>query len=139
MKNALLLMTVLLCWGVTPIIEKIGLRRVTPFAATTIRSIAITIILLIVTLITGRTKEVLDVTTREVITFTISGFLAGLLAVVAYFALLKSGETSRVVPLVATYPLVTAICGYFILNEEFSLTKLLGTGLIVSGVWLVKM
>ncbi len=43
MKTHILLIIVLVCWGTTPIIEKIGLRTATPFAGVTIRSAAITI------------------------------------------------------------------------------------------------
>jgi len=138
MKTHILLIITLMCWGITPIIEKIGLRTATPFAGVTIRSAAITIGLLIMTFVTGRTKEVFGASMRDVLTFSLSGCLAGLIAMIAYFEVLKDGETSSVVPITASYPLVTALLSYFILSEGFSVPKLVGTVLIVSGVYLVK-
>jgi transporter family protein len=137
-KTLILLFITLLCWGVTPIIEKTGLKSATPFAGVTIRSIAITIGLLIMTFVTGRTKEVFGLGPKDMLIFTISGFLAGLVAMLAYFEVLREGETSSVVPIAASYPLVTAILSYFILSESFTIPKFIGTVLIVTGIWLVK-
>ncbi len=138
MQTKLLLILVLLCWGVTPIIEKVGLKGTTPFAGVTIRSIAITIGLLVITFMTGRAKEVFGTGGKEILLFTLSGVLAGLIAMIAYFEVLKNGNTSAVVPIAASYPLVTAILSYLILGEAFTTPKVIGTVLIVSGIWLVK-
>lgn len=138
MNDILLLILILLCWGVTPIIEKIGLKSATPFAGVTIRSVAISIGLLLATFITGRTREVFGASGRVIATFTLSGTLAGLIAMIAYFEVLKKGETSAIVPITASYPLVTAILSYFILSESFTVTKMIGTALIVAGIFLVK-
>ena len=138
MKSSLLLALVLLCWGSTPIIEKIGLKDASSFAGVTIRSIMITLGLLVITFVTGRTREVFYASGKTIMIFSASGLLAGLIAMMAYFELLKVGETSRLVPVVATYPLVTAILGYLVLGEAFTVHKFIGTMLIVTGIWLVK-
>ena len=138
METATLLLITLFCWGSTPIIEKIGLKNTTPMAGVTIRSIAITIGLLVMTFVTGRTKEVFGADVKVILIFTLSGILAGLLGMMTYFEVLKRGDTSSIVPITASYPLVTAVLSYFVLSEGFTMQKAIGTVLIVSGVWLIK-
>jgi transporter family protein len=55
-----------------------------------------------------------------------------------YYTALKLEATSRIVPIAASYPLVTAILSALILGEGLTVPRLIGTGLIVSGIWLVK-
>ncbi|MFC1855422.1 EamA family transporter [Thermodesulfobacteriota bacterium] len=138
-KTSILLLVTLLCWGITPIIEKIGLKSASPLAGATVRSIAITTGLLLITFFTNRTKELFSLGARDVITFSLSGLLAGLVAMLAYFHLLQQNETSRIVPVTASYPLVTALLSYLVLSESITPQKAIGTVLIVSGIYLVKL
>ena len=133
----LLLLTAVL-WGSSPIIEKIGLGRVDPLTAVSIRSFAITVILIIVLGFTGRIKEVFTADIKSVGIFALSGFLAGLLGMWTYFAALKLGATSKVVPIAATYPLVTAVLSIIILKEGVTVLRIAGTVLIIVGIWLVR-
>jgi len=55
-----------------------------------------------------------------------------------YFGALKLGATTKIIPISATYPLVTALLGILILGEQATLLRILGAGLIIGGVWLVK-
>ena len=43
-------------------------------------------------------------------------------------------RSSKVVPIVATFPLFTAIYAFLILKEGFTTPKLIGTFLIVAGL-----
>jgi transporter family protein len=133
----LLILTAVL-WGSTPILEKIGLARVDPLLGITIRSIAVTVILLIIMVTTGRIKEIITVDHKTILIFAASGILAGLLGMLTYFGALKAGATSKIVPIAATYPLVTAFLSVLILKEAFSVPRIIGTVLIVLGIWLVK-
>jgi len=133
----LLLLTALL-WGSSPILEKIGLGRVDPLTAVTIRSLAITIILLVFLALTGKIKDLFNIDPKSLIIFSISGFLAGFLGMWTYFGALKLGATSKIVPIAATYPLVTAILSIIILKEGVTLFRIIGTVFIILGVWLVK-
>jgi transporter family protein len=67
-----------------------------------------------------------------------SGIMAGLLGMWTYYTVLKMGVTSKVVPIAACYPLVTAVLSVLILREGVTLTRVIGTALIVMGIWLVK-
>jgi transporter family protein len=50
---------------------------------------------------------------------------------------LERGDASRVIPVTAAYPIVTALLALIFLAEPFNLLRLLGTLLIVAGVALV--
>lgn len=51
-----------------------------------------------------------------------------------YFSLIRDNKTYYVTALIASYPLLTAIFGYLILNEGFGVLDMLGIVLIVAGV-----
>ena len=135
---AALLIATVLCWGATPIIEKIGLAKVSPIVGVTIRSITITVILVVVTILTGDIKDIINTDVKSISLFSLSGILAGLLGMWTYYQTLKMGATSKIVPLAATYPLVTAMLSILILGEAVTLPRIIGTVLIVGGIYLVK-
>jgi transporter family protein len=133
----LLIITALL-WGTTPILEKIGLARVDPLIGVTVRSIIVTVGLLILTFVLGKGRALFQLDVKSVVFFGASGVMAGLLGMWTYYTALKLEATSRIVPIAASYPLVTALLSALILGEGLTLPRLIGTGLIVSGIWLVK-
>jgi transporter family protein len=133
----LLIITALL-WGTTPILEKIGLARVDPLIGVTVRSIVVTAGLLILTFVLGKGRALFQLDVKSVVFFGASGVMAGLLGMWTYYTALKLEATSRIVPIAASYPLVTALLSALILGEGLTLPRLIGTGLIVSGIWLVK-
>ena len=138
MTTVILLVITALLWGFTPILEKIGLGKTDPLTAISIRSFSTAIILVAFLLVTGKIKDVLSTDVKSVAIFTVSGLLAGLLGMWTYFGALKIGATSRIVPIAATYPLVTAVLSVLILREGVSIGRLIGTIFIIAGIWLVK-
>jgi transporter family protein len=137
MPVILLILTALL-WGSSPILEKIGLTKIEPMTAVAIRSFAISIVLAGVLGLTGKIKELIAVDIKTLFLFALSGILAGLLGMWTYFGALKLQPASKIVPIAATYPLVTATLSILILREGVTLARLLGTILIIMGIWLVK-
>jgi bacterial/archaeal transporter family protein len=135
--TVLLVITTVL-WGATPILEKMGLAKVDPLIGVTIRSTIVTIGLLMITLSLGKGRALLEVEARDVFLFGVSGVMAGILAMWTYYTALKAGATSKIVPISACYPLVTALLSVLILREGITLARVMGTALIVSGIWLVK-
>jgi len=134
----LLLVVTTLLWGATPILEKIGLTKVDPVVGITIRSAVATVGLLILTLLLGRGRALLEVDGKGFLLFGASGLLAGALGMWAYYAALKMEATSKIVPISASYPLVTALLSVLILREGVTLPRVIGTALIVIGIWFVK-
>jgi transporter family protein len=134
----LLLIITLLLWGSTPLLEKIGLKGVEPLTGILIRSFAVTIVLFIIYICTGRLHELTKISLKNYSLFTASGIMAGLLCMWTYFYLLKSGMTSKIVPIAAAYPLVTAILSILILREEVTLQRIIGICLTIFGIILIK-
>lgn len=135
---AILLAITALCWGLSPILEKMGLAKVDPLIAITIRSFAISIVLAVIMTVTGRIKDLIAVDTKGLLIFASSGILAGLLGMWTYFAVLKLQPVSRIIPIVAAYPLITVVLSLLILKEGVTLAHILGTVLIIAGIWFVK-
>ena len=134
----LLLIATALLWGTTPIIEKIGLTKVDPLIGVTIRSAIMTAGLFILTFLLGKGKALTELDGKSVLIFGASGVMAGILGMWTYYAVLRIGPTSKVVPIAASYPLVTALLSVLILKEGITLDRVIGTVLIVSGIWFVK-
>lgn len=137
MTLALLVATMLL-WGTTPILEKMGLRGVTPLTGVLIRSLTVTVVLSLFYLFTGRLHEVARVGMRDFLFFAASGLMAGLIGMWTYLYVLKSGMVSKIVPIAAAYPLVTALASVLMLGEEVTLQRLVGIVLAVTGIILIN-
>lgn len=133
----LLIITTLL-WGTTPIIEKMGLARVDPFIGVTVRSTIVTVILLSFALLLGKGRAILNLDGKSILLFGLSGLMAGFIGMWTYYTALKMGPTSKIVPISACYPLITALLSILILREGVTLERIIGTALIVCGVWLVR-
>ena len=138
MTVILLLIVVTFLWGVTPILEKVGLTKVDPLVGNTLRSTIASFSLLILILLLGRGRALLEVDRKAVLLFGVTGLLAGALGMWAYYAALKMEATSKIVPISASYPLVTTLLSVLILREGVTLPRVIGTALIVIGIWFVK-
>ncbi|HJX60227.1 MAG TPA: EamA family transporter [Thermodesulfobacteriota bacterium] len=134
----LLLIVTTLLWGFTPIIEKVALTKVDPLVGVTIRSALVTAGLFVLTFLAGKGKALMEVDGRSFLLFGASGMMAGLLGMWTYYAALKMEATSKIVPIAASYPLVTALLSVLILREEVTLPRVVGTAFIVIGIWFVK-
>jgi transporter family protein len=86
----------------------------------------------------GKGRELIELDGKSILIFGASGVMAGLLGMWTYYAALKMEATSKIVPIAACYPLVTALLSVLILKEGITLPRVIGTAMIVSGVWLVK-
>jgi transporter family protein len=133
-----LLIATTFLWGATPIFEKIGLTKVDPLIGVTIRSTLVTAGLFLLTFLLGKGKALIELDGKSILLFGASGMMAGLLGMWTYYTALKMEATSKIVPIAACYPLVTALLSVLILKEGVTLHRVLGTALIVSGIWLVK-
>jgi transporter family protein len=133
-----LLIATTFLWGVTPIFEKVGLAKVDPLIGVTIRSALVTAGLFLLTFLLGKGRALIELDGKSIFLFGTSGMMAGLLGMWTYYTALKMEATSKIVPIAACYPLVTALLSVLILKEGVTLPRVIGTALIVSGIWLVK-
>lgn len=133
----LLLLTVVV-WGAAPIFDKLAVQNTSPFLGNIFRSFTIMVVMIMITSLTGELKEIFRMPVKNIGFYILSGILAGGIGVVAYFKVLQIAPTSKVVPLAASYPLVTAILSMTLLGEKISIERFIGIILIVSGIYLVK-
>jgi len=134
---ALWLLT-LLFWGSSPLLEKLALRAVSPLLALTIRTSVAAVALVLAALLTGEAGGIPEVSPRDLLILGASGILAGFLGMLTYFSLLKTGAASKIVPLTAAYPLVTAVLALLVLREDLTPMRLLGILLTVAGLIILQ-
>lgn len=139
MLNAYLLAGIaMVFWGIAPIFGKLGLGATQPLAALTIRSVIISLLLLITVTIKDQWGLVAEVTTKNAMYIALEGICAALLGQLAYYYALQLGEVGRVSPIVAAFPLVALMLGIVFLGEKISIAKIIASILIVSGVTLLR-
>ncbi len=132
-----LLLTVIF-WGTAAIFDKLALGKVAPFTGIMVRQFIISGILLLAGLGSGRLAQLGALEGRSILLFGLSGICGGLIALWTYYHALRLAGASLVVPIAATYPLVTAFLSWAILSENLTFSRIIGTGFIVLGIWLVK-
>jgi len=134
-KNVLILwLLTILFWGMSPVIEKIGLKEVEPLLALFIRTLA-ALIGISLTLLVSSHSDFSSLTIKNIGILSLSGILGGFLGMFTYFSLLKTKNASQIVPLTSTYPLVATLLAILFLKEELTLLKILGTLFIITGIY----
>ncbi len=127
-----------LVWGASPLLEKIGLRKISPVYAVFIRSLAVTTTLFFYLIFKNGFKKTCFTDIKSVTFIILGGLLAGMVGQLFYFTSLKSWEASRVVPIAGSYPLVAFLLSVLLLGEQITLYKLAGVVLIIGGITLIK-
>lgn len=125
-------------WGIVPLIEKLGLSRVSPLAGLFYRSLGVVIGIILLAAFMLKPQEIKSVDLRSATLLILGGFLASFAAQICFYNALKLGEISRVVPLSGSYPLIAFFLGIIFLAESFSPLKLAGVSFIVLGIWVLK-
>ncbi len=137
-KAILLWILTLLFWGSAPIFEKAALHTLSPLFALTVRTSIAAAVLVLIASFSGELRLVTSLTKREVLVLAGSGIVAGVLGMFTYFSLLKTSAASKVVPLTAAYPLVTATLAFLLFKEELSWQRILGILLTIAGLVIVQ-
>ena len=138
MKTAALALLVASIWGITPIFEKLSLVRASPLTVMTIRFIFTTTIVVTISLVTGKYRELSTVDGKTLLWIILAGILGGIVGLFLYFFALKQDLTSKIVPIAATFPLFTALYASIFLKEAITLPRLAGIVLIVIGLVLIN-
>ena len=125
-------------WGAAALFDKLGLRSISPALGLSIRSLVIGGVMLVVFMTSGQARQIAEAKPSAIVYMVLSGASAGLVGQFLYFAAMKRGEASTIVPIAGAYPLIAAILGIVILSEELTWFKALGAILVVSGVVLLK-
>jgi len=127
-----------LFWGAAAIFDKLALGKTSPFTGMMVRQFILTGVLLAVGIGSWRLGSLGTLDRRTIFFFGLSGICGGVLGLWTYYHALRLGGASLVVPITATYPLITVLLSWLILQEGLTVHRVVGTVLIVLGVWLVK-
>jgi len=138
MKLMTFLFLTIFFWGVAAIFDKLALGKASPFAGLMVRQFLLSSILFLLAISSGRLGSLLALEGRSILFFGLSGICGGAAGLWTYYQALRLGGASLVVPITAAYPLITALLSWIILQESFTVSRLIGTVLIVLGIWLVK-
>jgi len=125
-------------WGVVPILEKMGLSHASPSGGLFYRTLGIFAGFIVFGFFIFKPEDIKAVDWRSIIFLVIGGFLASFLAQLTYYNGLKICDVSKIVPISASYPLITFILGILIFGENFSWVKGLGVLAVVCGIWAIK-
>ncbi len=142
-KAFLLAISASLIWGVVPVIEKLGLssKTMSPAMGVVYRSIGAilgAVVLFLFLMNDDRHFNISAISVKGALALASAGILASVVAQVLFYAALKQGDVSRVLPIVGSYPLVSFVLGVLLLGEALTLPKAAGALLVVGGVVLLK-
>lgn len=139
MKPFLWAILAAMTWGFAPILEKLGLMKIDAFVGLFYRSLGVVvgaILLGAFQLATIKTTW-LDLSSNWIYLVG-GGFLASIVGQIFFYNALKTGQASQVVPVAASYPLISFVLGVIFLGETVTLAKLTGLVLIILGVFFLK-
>lgn len=120
------------------IFGKIGLKDIDPTMATTVRTIVMTIFLVIVSLFLKKFSNLETIVGKPLLFIILSG-IAGALSWLCYFFAIKNGPISGVIALDRTSVLFTLFLAALFLGETFTTKTALGGALILGGLLLVAL
>jgi transporter family protein len=124
-------------WGLAPIFEKISLQYMSPIFILSVRFFLVTALLVPFFISTNQAMLLPELNIKNILIILIPGLLA-VLGIFLYFNALSDSSVSKIVPLTAVYPLFTCFYAYIFLKEDFSTEKIIGTILIVAGVFILN-
>ena len=124
-------------WGLAPIFEKISLKELDPIFVLVVRFVIITCMILPFFLTSTNFNQLSTLSFKNLMLIVIPGILA-VVGIYLYFNALVGSSASKIVPLTATYPLFTCFYGYLFLKEEITIEKVIGTILIIVGVFVLN-
>ncbi|MFQ5710375.1 MAG: EamA family transporter [Candidatus Geothermarchaeales archaeon] len=124
-------------WGLSAIFIKKGLAYTKPLVGLTIALITGVASMLVYNAMTGQISQLTKLSMRQALFFVGAGMVGLTLALIFYYSGLERGDISRVMPIAYSSPLFAMFFSALLLGEELRLSALLGTILIIMGIWLV--
>jgi transporter family protein len=132
------LIIAVISWGLGSIFDKITLKYLDPTSSFYGRTFVM-LIFFVILLSTRFSKTIFAIknSPKSLIYLSLS-VLVTMLGVFAYLKAMSYDEASRIVPLSSTYPLITFIVAVFFFGESFTISKFLGTILVIIGVYFIS-
>jgi transporter family protein len=127
----------MVCWGISPLFAKIGLKDINPLDGLSIRTLFTSVVLILWMLLSGRVEGLKNIPTHTLLLLILEAIFATVIGDLAYFAALKKGSASIVMLIMSCSPVVTILCSVLFLNEKLTITNLIGACLTMVGLILV--
>ena len=124
----------MLCWGVTPLLVKAGLKDIEPHIGLAVGSAVTTIILFGWMTADGGLSKLGQISSPSLLFLIIEAVLASFLGDLCYFIAIKHGQVSTVATILSCSPLVTVMLCAIFLNEALTITKMFGAVFVVVGI-----
>ncbi len=131
------LLLAILLWGIAPIFDKFGVKSVDVYTGIFYKNFVATTFFGIFYLIYFGIERLWNCDFVGVGWYILSGICASVLGMIFYFNALKLADASLVVPIVATYPLISTILSVIFLKEHLSIDRIIGVIFIILGIWLI--
>ena len=125
-------------WGLGPVFAKLGLVKSDPFTALLIRTIGVGVALLAWGAAAGRLGGLKQIEPRTWALLIGEGLAASVIGHFAYFNALQAGKVSSVVPVAASYPLMSLLLAVLLLGDRVSFGRGIGAVLIVLGIFMIQ-
>ncbi len=135
--GVLLALLAMLCWGIAPLLGKLGLVHVHSIAALSIRTLFAAILILAWNAVFGCCEHFHAIPLKNLIFIILEALLATLVGDLAYFMALKRGNINQVTLIISSSPIVTMLASYVFLKVQVTYLQLIGALLIISGLVLV--
>ncbi len=123
-----------LCYGIAPVLEKIGLQQAQPLAAVFVRALVTTVFTGVCLFARSEWVPLAHWTHKTWLAIIASGVVGVLLAQVFYFVALRRGDVGRIAPIAGSYPLFACLLAAVFLGEKLSPGRVFGTVLVFLGI-----
>ncbi|MGE5454778.1 MAG: EamA family transporter [Methylocystaceae bacterium] len=128
----------MVCWGIAPILAKMGLSNVNPVAGLVLRTLVAATLVTSWVGLTGNFEDVRAIPAKNWILITGEAILATLVGDLAYFFAIKNGDVSQVSFIVSSSPLITMMVAALILGEHITVLRVVGACYVLVGLLMLK-
>jgi drug/metabolite transporter (DMT)-like permease len=133
---------VALIFGYTPIINQYILKHIEVVSFISMKAVFFFIVVLLYTTLTNRNDLYLDIgilneNMHLYPLIILSAVSTMIVANYFYSTLIKNNKAYLVTAIISSYPAITAILGYMLLNETISIKQTIGIFMCITGVFLL--
>ena len=122
--------------GLTSILAKCGIRKTDSTVATALRTIAVLIMAILMTMITGSWSGITNISGKTWLFLVLSGLATGG-SWLCYYKALQDGPASVVVPIDKLSILVSILFSYIVFHEKLTKRSAAGLAILVAGTLLM--
>ena len=120
----------------TSLLAKVGVEGVNSNLATAIRTTVVLVMAWGMVLLTGKTGQIAQISSRSWLFLTLSGIATGLSWLCYYYAL-QQGPASNVVPIDNFSVVITVVLAFLLLHEKADVKTVMGCVLITAGTFVM--